>query len=67
MKNLMYTADQPHISTVLIDGKQVDLMLFKGSTYELPENHQVVSGLIAQGHLVPVENTIPNAKKQGGK
>jgi len=39
--------------TLRIDGKDVDVVLFRGSTVELPDDHEYVKTLIALGYLAP--------------
>lgn len=44
--------------TLKVDGKDVDVVLFRGSTVELPDDHEYVKTLIALGYLVP-EGDLP--------
>lgn len=37
--------------TLKVDGKDVDVVLFRGSTHELPEDHEYVKTLTALGYL----------------
>jgi len=57
-----YTGSQPHNSSIRVkgdDGKSsvIDLRLSPGEEIDLPSDHTVVSDLIAQNLLVPVNNT----------
>lgn len=38
--------------TLKVDGQDMDVVLFRGSTVELPEDHEYVKTLIALGYLV---------------
>jgi len=44
--------------TLKVDGKEQDVMLFRGKPVELPEGHDYVQTLVALGYLVP-ENEAP--------
>jgi len=48
--------------TLRVDGRDVDVLLFRGSTVELPQTHDYVQTLIALGHLVPVDEPTAPAK-----
>ncbi len=37
--------------TLKVDGQNVDVVLFRGSTVELPDDHEYVKTLIALGYL----------------
>lgn len=39
--------------TLKVDGKDQDVMLFRGKPVELPEGHDYVQTLVALGYLVP--------------
>lgn len=44
--------------TLKVDGQDVDVVLFRGSTVELPDEHEYVKTLIALGYLAP-EGDVP--------
>ena len=47
--------------TLKVDGKDQDVMLFRGKPVELPEGHDYVQTLVALGYLVPESDT-PDAQ-----
>lgn len=42
--------------TLKVKGRDVDVVLFRGSTVELPDDHEYVKTLIALGYLAPEGN-----------
>jgi hypothetical protein len=46
--------------TLKVDGQDRDVVLFRGQTVDLPEEHDYVQTLVALGHLVPTAATTPS-------
>lgn len=47
--------------TLKVDGKDQDVILFRGKEVDLPEGHDYVQTLVALGHLVPAAATASKA------
>lgn len=45
--------------TLKVDGKDRDVVLFRGKEVDLPEGHDYVQTLVALGHLLPAAATAP--------
>lgn len=63
MKNYIYKGQQPHLSTIIVDKKEVALSLHNGGEYTLPENNPTVASLVAQGLLVEKHSDQKQTKK----
>lgn len=50
--------------TLKVDGKDVDVLLFRGKEIDLPEEHDYVKTLVALEHLAPVAPAQPAAPAQ---
>ena len=61
--------------TLKVDGQDMDVVLFRGSTVELPEDHEYIKTLIALGYLVlegdapavPLPEVAATTVKKGAK
>lgn len=51
--------------TLKVDGQDVDVVLFRGSTVELPDDHEYVKTLIALRYLLPARGAPAVADAQG--
>ena len=51
--------------TLKVDCQDVDVVLFRGSTVELPDDHEYVKTLIALGYLAPQGDAPEVADAQG--
>lgn len=45
--------------TLKVDGQDRDVVLFRGQTVDLPEEHDYVQTLVALGHLQPAAPSAP--------
>lgn len=55
MKTYTYQGPANSSVTLRVGGSELDVMLFRGKTVELPEDHDYVQTLIGLEHLVPVD------------
>ncbi len=51
-------------ATLKLDGHDIDVILFRGSIYTLPQDHEYIKTLIALGYLAPEGDTPAAAKTQ---
>lgn len=66
VKKFTYRGPNSSVTLKQADGAEQDVILWNGSIVELPEDHEYVVSLLAQGFLEPAL-VMKSATKKGGE